>query len=198
DKRPYSPWASHIGWGKTRFIQRIVMALNAYPSKPAGIRQTGPAGAPAPGGWPPQQTAGVPPVSYGPPAPFPPVPGQPVAGAGGAAGGLFGGLNLGQIKQLIDRMGGIDGVLNTLSKVQKIVQSVQQLAPMLRLLLPKSAAKTYAEEDDEEWVPRRPKRRRRTGAAGARIRRTSGGRHGKRRTSGVRTGASRRRAGRRP
>lgn len=79
--------------------------------------------------------------------------------------GLLSGFNLGQIKTMIDRMGGIEGVLDTVSKVQKVMQSVQQLAPMIRLLMPKL---NKADEDDyieEDYRPR-PRRRRRRRAYG--------------------------------
>lgn len=139
--------------------------VNPYPYKPVHVRQVNPNALPEPGGYPPPQLpAGYPNGAAGPYLPegqyMPYFPGQPAPEPPGkAASGLLGNFNVGQIKQLIDRMGGIDGVLNTVGKVQKIVQSVQQIAPMLKLLLPKSAAKTAADED--EWEYERPRRRRR-------------------------------------
>jgi hypothetical protein len=52
---------------------------------------------------------------------------------------LLGGLNLGnfnleQITSFVDRMGGIDGIVNTMTKVQKIFQTFQQVAPMFKVI----------------------------------------------------------------
>lgn len=74
--------------------------------------------------------------------------------------GLFSGFNLGQIKTFIDRMGGIEGVLDTVSKVQKVMQSVQQIAPMIRLLMPKLSNSDDDEYFEEDVQPRRRRRRR--------------------------------------
>ncbi|WP_025684536.1 hypothetical protein [Paenibacillus maysiensis] len=86
-----------------------------------------------------------------------------------AKGGLLGGLgNLGEIKGIIDRMGGIDGIVATFGKVQKVMSSVQQFAPMAKLImgaLPvfgKSASKNSATEIAEEldeYTPPRPRRK---------------------------------------
>ncbi|KJD39036.1 MULTISPECIES: hypothetical protein [Paenibacillus] len=85
-----------------------------------------------------------------------------------AKGGLLGGLgNLNDIKGIIDRMGGIDGIVATVGKVQKIMSSVQQFAPMAKLImgsLPafnKNASKkttTSITEELDEYTP--PRRRR--------------------------------------
>ncbi|MGV6937775.1 tyrosine protein kinase [Paenibacillus sp. FSL H7-0442] len=88
-----------------------------------------------------------------------------------AKGGLLGGLgnlgNLNDIKGIIDRMGGIDGIVATVGKVQKIMSSVQQFAPMAKLImgsLPafnKNASKkstTQITEELDEYTP--PRRRR--------------------------------------
>lgn len=57
-------------------------------------------------------------------------------GGGGSAtdtaGG--GGFNVEQIKGVIDKLGGVEGIVETFSKMQKMVQSVQQFAPMLKVL----------------------------------------------------------------
>ena len=89
-----------------------------------------------------------------------------------AKGGLLGSLgnlnNLNEIKGFIDRMGGIDGIVATLGKVQKVMSSVQQFAPMAKLImgaLPvfgKSASKKNSvpvSEELDEYKP--PSRRRR-------------------------------------
>ncbi|MGW8957331.1 tyrosine protein kinase [Paenibacillus sp. NPDC055715] len=96
---------------------------------------------------------------------------DPVPTKGGLLGSL-GGLgnlsNLGEIKGFIDRMGGIDGIVATFSKVQKVISSVQQFAPMAKLImgsLPafgKSASKnseTGIAEELDEYKPPRPRQK---------------------------------------
>jgi hypothetical protein len=183
--------------------KRIVIALNPYLNKPVGIRQTNPGNLPVPGGYPPQMP-GYPDGSAGPQYPGVPsapyYPGQPASPAN-ASSGLLGSFNMDQIKQFIDRMGGIEGIVNTLTRVQKLVQSVQQVAPMLKLLLPKSGAKTAAEEEEDEWddvPPRRRRPRSRKRSYGPRT--AAGGRRRKPRpygSYGPRPGSRRRTAGRR-
>ncbi len=95
---------------------------------------------------------------------------DPVPVKGGLLGGLgnLGNLpNLGEIKGIIDRMGGIDGIVATFGKVQKVMSSVQQFAPMAKLImgaLPafgKSANKNSATELTEELDEYTPPRTRR-------------------------------------
>jgi len=51
------------------------------------------------------------------------------------SGGLFGGLlNMNQIKTFVDRMGGIEGIISTVSKVQGIMNQFNQVAPMFKML----------------------------------------------------------------
>jgi len=98
-----------------------------------------------------------------------------------AGGGLLGNFNLKDIKTVIDRMGGIDGIISTVGKVQKIVGSIQQMQPLIKMLLSlmpgKSQESDDAVDEDEEWSrPRRRRRRRRRGSA---VRRRRGGGRGK-------------------
>jgi hypothetical protein len=110
------------------------------------------------------------------------------SGGGGGLGKLLGGLgvnNMSDIKGLIDRMGGIDGIVNNIGKIQKVMQGFQQLAPMVSLLAGALSKKksgggsgsspsafTDQNEDGNEYKPRR--------------RRSSGSRRrsGSRKTSG--------------
>ena len=87
-----------------------------------------------------------------------------------AGGGLLGNFNLKDIKTVIDRMGGIDGIISTVGKVQKIVGSIQQMQPLIKMLLSlmpgKSKENDDADEAETEWSrPRRRRRRRRRGSA---------------------------------
>lgn len=43
--------------------------------------------------------------------------------------------NINQIKGILDRMGGIDGVMGHVGRVQKFIQSMQQMAPMIKVLM---------------------------------------------------------------
>jgi hypothetical protein len=65
-------------------------------------------------------------------------------GGGSGGGGLLGSLNMNQIKGFVDKMGGIDGIVGTMTRVQKMVSSFQQMAPMLKLLMGSFGAKAAA------------------------------------------------------
>lgn len=69
----------------------------------------------------------------------------PAAAAGGGSS-----LNLGQVKGFIDKMGGIEGIVGTMTKVQKFMASFQQMAPMIKLLMSSfgSGAKAAAVKND--------------------------------------------------
>jgi hypothetical protein len=67
--------------------------------------------------------------------------------------------NFNQIKGIIDRMGGIDGLMGHVTKIQKIIQGMQQLSPMLKLLLG-SKARTAAQKNGDGLAS--PSRRRRS------------------------------------
>jgi hypothetical protein len=90
--------------------------------------------------------------------------GFPASGSGAPAKkNLLSGLNLNEINNLINRMGGIDGILNTMGKVQKLVSSVQQMAPMLKLVAGSFLSSKKGGDDDDEYdsLPRRRRRRKR-------------------------------------
>ncbi|WP_051775973.1 hypothetical protein [Paenibacillus tyrfis] len=84
------------------------------------------------------------------------------AGATGAAGG-GGGFNVEQVKGVIDKLGGVEGIVETFSKMQKMVQSVQQFAPMLKVLFGSFGKKdTAASKSGSNKSGRRRRRRRGT------------------------------------
>lgn len=97
----------------------------------------------------------------------PQVPGafpSPGASAGGAAGGAAGGLTFGQLKGIVDKMGGINGIIGTMTRVQKMVQSFQQVAPMIKLLMGSFAkASTARAGNNPKWSKKSSKRKRRSG-----------------------------------
>ncbi|MDQ8733915.1 tyrosine protein kinase [Paenibacillus sp. LHD-38] len=80
--------------------------------------------------------------------------------ASSKAGG-FSLASLGEIKGYIDRIGGIDGILTTVTKVQKVMSSVSQMAPLVKVLMGSFSKKSSSDSDDDdgEWKPKRRKRR---------------------------------------
>ncbi|MDO7907559.1 tyrosine protein kinase [Paenibacillus sp. JX-17] len=100
----------------------------------------------------------------------------PAAAPAKSGGGLLGGLgnlgNLGDLKGIIDRMGGIDGMLATLTKVQKVMGSIQQIAPMAKLIMGAlpfgSKGSTKGSDADstdyEEYTPPRRRKKKKSAA----------------------------------
>jgi hypothetical protein len=107
------------------------------------------------------------------------------AGAGGGGGGILGGMNMGQIKNIIDRMGGINGIMDGIGKAQKFMGTMQQFAPMAKVLLGAFAGKktAEAEEDELEGIPRRRRRRRRRRGYASSRRRSTKVRHSLKRSA---------------
>ncbi|MNH89881.1 hypothetical protein D3C73_424140 [compost metagenome] len=94
---------------------------------------------------------------------FPELPALPGGASGAASGGsgLLGGLNFNQIKGFVDRMGGIEGIMGTMTKFQKFVGTFQQMAPMMKVLFNSfSKGKAQSANTDFDEVPRKRKRRR--------------------------------------
>jgi len=121
-------------------------------------------------------------------------------GPGGAGGNFFGGgasvappvpveapasssgfslANIGELKGMIDRFGGIDGIMNGIGKMQKVVGGFQQMAPMMKLvmgILPFGKGKkssSVADKDYEEYSPPRSRKRRKKTTSAPRKRNTS-------------------------
>lgn len=71
--------------------------------------------------------------------------------------------NIGEWKQMLDRVGGIDGVLGAMGKFQKFAATMQQMAPLLRLFIGKGggAAATAAGISKNGTFRRRRRTRRR-------------------------------------
>lgn len=107
----------------------------------------------------------------GPPAVYNPVQVLPQSivpttpAATPAKPGGIGKFSFQDIKGIVDRMGGIDGLLANVGKVQKLMATMQQMAPMLRLLIGKGAATAGADGSDGV---KRPRKRRRRGKARSR------------------------------
>ena len=104
-----------------------------------------------------QFSAGIPSISIQP-APISQaliLPNQNVTEAAKPAKG--GGFNLGNslndIKGIVDRMGGIDGIVSTMTKVQKVVGSISQMAPLIKVLagsFGKKGTASIAEDDTDD------------------------------------------------
>ncbi|WP_116394150.1 hypothetical protein [Paenibacillus glycanilyticus] len=91
-----------------------------------------------------------------------------------AKAGGFSMPSLTEIKGFVDRIGGLDGILTTVGKVQKVVSSVSQMAPLVKVILGsfKKDSGSDAADEDIEVVPKKRKRRRKpTGSAGRRRKR---------------------------
>lgn len=105
----------------------------------------------------------------------PVVPAQAPASSGSSGFSLA---NLGELKGMIDRFGGIDGIMNGVAKMQKVVGGIQQMAPMMKLvmgILPFGKNKNKSSEADadfEEYSKPRPRKRRKK-TTGTQRKRTS-------------------------
>ncbi|WP_336765320.1 tyrosine protein kinase [Paenibacillus sp. USHLN196] len=94
----------------------------------------------------------------------PPVPVQAPAASSSSGFSLA---NIGELKGMIDRFGGIDGIMSGIGKMQKVVGGIQQMAPMMKLvmgILPFGKGKTNksaADADYEEYTPPRKRTRKR-------------------------------------
>jgi hypothetical protein len=140
----------------------------------AEIRSFGGGGAPNQGGFPEGGEPIYPglggnpygevvrPGGFGSSPNLPAVTGGTGAGTGsGGIGGLLGNFNFGQLKGLVDRLGGIDGVIGTMGKVQKMMASFQQMAPMLKVLIGAFGSKAATKNAGRLSAGSRKRRKRR-------------------------------------
>lgn len=93
-------------------------------------------------------------------------------GGGSSAAGTGSSFNIGQLKNMVDRLGGIEGIVETFGKMQKMVQSVNQVAPMLKLLMGAFGKKKSNDTSSGIVAPRRRRRRNRKGSVRGRRQRT--------------------------
>ncbi|NRF93576.1 aminotransferase [Paenibacillus frigoriresistens] len=89
-------------------------------------------------------------------------------GAGGASSNPLSGLNLNQISSFVERMGGIDGILGTMGKVQKFVNTFRQMAPMVKTLIGAIGKGKVNSSDDLEDIFKPKRKRRKKSGSGAR------------------------------
>lgn len=95
-----------------------------------------------------------------------PVSMVPAAPAAGGAAGLgsklmsaLGQFSLADAQNFVQRLGGIEGIVDKVGKAQKVVQSVAQMAPMIKLMF-SVFGKSDDDDDDEAAAPPRRRRRR--------------------------------------
>ncbi|MND98302.1 hypothetical protein D3C76_443030 [compost metagenome] len=121
-------------------------------------------------------------VPYSPTASNPIV--LPGAAAESAASSAAGGFSLANIGGIVERLGGIDGIIATMGKVQKVMQTVQQFAPMAKMvagLLPGGKGLKLQGGNGgnlDEYKPRRKSR----GKKGSSRKRTSSGSKSRKKT----------------
>jgi len=68
--------------------------------------------------------------------------------------------NVDELKGLVDRFGGLDGILATVTKVQKVMSTVGQIAPMAKVftgLLGNKKSSSGEQEQADTFVPARRK-----------------------------------------
>ncbi|MCU6711266.1 hypothetical protein M6D81_21470 [Paenibacillus sp. J5C_2022] len=91
--------------------------------------------------------------------------------------------NLSEIKGFVDRMGGLDGILSTVTKMQKVVTGVSQMAPMVKVLFGSFGKKSISQDDENNSGSGAKRRRRRRSGS---TRKKSGTAQRRRRRSGSR------------
>ncbi|RCX15321.1 hypothetical protein DFP94_1154 [Fontibacillus phaseoli] len=98
-------------------------------------------------------------------APFSPAAGGSLttlpAAAADTAASTASGFSLANIGGMIERLGGIEGILATMGKVQKVMQTVQQFAPMAKMfagLLPGGKGPKVQGGNLDEYKPQRRRR----------------------------------------
>jgi hypothetical protein len=72
--------------------------------------------------------------------------------------------NLNDLKAMVDRMGGIEGVLATMGKFQKFMSTMQQVAPMIKLFMGNKGAKAATANTTKSGTKRKRPSNRRQGS----------------------------------
>ncbi len=76
--------------------------------------------------------------------------------------------NMADVKALVDRMGGVEGILSTMGKFQKFIATMQQIAPMVKLFMGNKGSKTAPPTNSKRRTSRRRSTRRPIGAGNRR------------------------------
>ncbi|WP_128895828.1 hypothetical protein [Longirhabdus pacifica] len=82
--------------------------------------------------------------------------GSPPAKSGSGSGSNF---SFNDVKNIMSRMGGVEGMMGTFNKVGSFMQSMQKMSPMLRLLLGSFLGKTSATSQNTRRKRKRKRRR---------------------------------------
>lgn len=187
--RMHGPHATH----STSPLARERAARNQARARPAGSRMNTrslnglPPGMPE--GYP--ELSGYTPYPQAPIVPFNAVAETPIEAAVQPEKKLLGNFSMGDLKSMIDKLGGIDGIVDTMGKVQKIMSSVQQIMPVAKMfmgtIMPgKGGGKKLSTADDGDDAA--PRRRRRYSSGSPRS-----GSGNRRRSTARRTGSASRR-----
>ncbi|MEB3101959.1 hypothetical protein [Ferviditalea candida] len=80
------------------------------------------------------------------------------------SGGSFGSskFSLGKVMEFVDRMGGIQGIMSAIERIQNIVVTIQQFAPLIALLIPKKKSPQNELPAGAANRPRKRRKRRKT------------------------------------
>ncbi|NBI29862.1 hypothetical protein [Chengkuizengella marina] len=96
-------------------------------------------------------------------------------------------LPIGDIKAMVEKLGGVEGIFNTINKMNGFMKQVQQFSPMLKLLLGSfgkgAAAATAADAALLEDRRRRRKRRKRRKSGSSKRRSSNGKRSSSKRST---------------
>lgn len=79
--------------------------------------------------------------------------------------------NIGDLKAMVDRMGGIEGVLATVGKFQKFMSTMQQMAPMIKLFMGNKGGKVTTANTTTKSTSARKRRTSRPSGSKTRTRR---------------------------
>lgn len=122
-----------------------------------------------------------PPIQAAPPAPAPQQ--APSSGGGGfSLASIAKYANVDELKGLVNRFGGLDGILSTVTTVQKVMSTVGQIAPLVKVFT--GSLKKDDSSSEAKSAPI-PARRRSTANRTRRVRRTTSS--GKRKSSSTAT-----------
>jgi hypothetical protein len=120
----------------------------------------------------PQNSLFGPPLSLMPANPAPsigPLATLDTVGAGAAAAtgksSLFSLDKLTELKGFVDRIGGLDGIIGTMTKAQKLIGSVQQMAPLVKVMMGSfgkkgSDSSKLVNLENDDWKPKKRRRKR--------------------------------------
>ncbi|RED63060.1 hypothetical protein [Cohnella lupini] len=125
-----------------------------------------------------EQFPGIEETFSGPPAAINPTTVLPAVQAEAPSSSLLSKLpfnisNISDVKALVDRMGGVEGILTTMGKFQKFMATMQQIAPMVKLFMGNKKGKGSSDSGSKKRTTRRRSVKRPSGAGKRRSRKTA-------------------------